>query len=96
MTKICITFNIAIAKKIITWTAGNIVFGYNKTDANLQRIIMHKNYNQIFVPRNSRNILVKPVSFYFERIQRYGVLKNVQLFGASLYKCAILYGYFAC
>ena len=28
------------------------------------------------------NILVKSVSFYLERSQRYGVLKNVQLFGS--------------
>jgi len=31
------------------------------------------------------NILVKFVSFYLERFQRYSVLKNVQLFWATLY-----------
>jgi len=36
--------------------------------------------NAIFIPRNSRNVLVKSVSFYLERLQKYGVLKNVQLF----------------
>ena len=40
-----------------------------------------KNYNLIFVARNSGNILVKSISFYLERFQGYGVLKNVQLFG---------------
>jgi len=37
----------------------------------------------MFVPRNFRNILMKSVSFYLERFQRYGVLKNVQLFAAT-------------
>ena len=32
-------------------------------------------YNLIYVLRNSRNILVKSVSFYLERFQRYGALK---------------------
>jgi len=41
--------------------------------------------NLIFMPINSRNILMKSVSFYLEQFQRYGVLKNVQLFGATLY-----------
>jgi len=34
-----------------------------------------------FIPRNSTNTLVKSVSFYLQWLQRYGVLKNVQLFG---------------
>jgi len=34
----------------------------------------------IFVPRNSRNILVKSVSFYLERFQDMVCWKNVQLF----------------
>ena len=42
-------------------------------------------YNLIFIPRNSNNILMKSVSFYLERFQRYGVLRNVQLFWATLY-----------
>jgi len=29
---------------------------------------------------------MKSVSFYLEQLQRYGVLKNVQLFSATLYK----------
>jgi len=41
--------------------------------------------NVIFVPRNSRNILVKSASFYLERFQRCGVLKTVQFWGATLY-----------
>jgi len=34
--------------------------------------------NRIFILRNSGNILVKSISLYLERYQRYGVLKNVQ------------------
>jgi len=41
----------------------------------------NKHYKLVFVPKNSRNILVKSVSFYLERLQRYGVFENVQLFG---------------
>ena len=41
--------------------------------------------NAIFIPINSRNVLMKSVSFYLERLQKYGVLKNVQLFQATLY-----------
>ena len=40
-----------------------------------------KNYILFFVPGYSRNILVKSVLFCLEQFQRYGVLKNVQLFG---------------
>jgi len=39
----------------------------------------------MFVPRNFTNITVKSVSFYLDRFQRHGVLKNVQLFWATLY-----------
>jgi len=39
----------------------------------------------MFVPRNFRNITVKSVSFYLDRFQRHGVLKNVHLFSATLY-----------
>ena len=47
---------------------------------------VHKNYNAIFVPRNSRNILRKSVSFYLEQFQRYHVLKKMYNFwGATLY-----------
>ena len=42
-----------------------------------------KNYNLIFVARNSGNISVKSISFFLERFQGYGVLKNVQLFGGD-------------
>ena len=42
---------------------------------------LHKNCNLIFIPRNGRNILVKYVSFYLERFQRYSVWQKVQLFG---------------
>jgi len=45
---------------------------------------LQKKPNVIFVFGNSRNSLVKSVSFYFKRFQIYGVLKNVQLFGATL------------
>ena len=38
----------------------------------------------MFVPRYSRNMLVKSVSFYLEWFQRYGMLKNVQLLAATL------------
>jgi len=34
-----LNFNIAVAKKIISWTVDNSVLGYNKTEANLQRIL---------------------------------------------------------
>jgi len=40
---------------------------------------------QIFVPKSSLNIWVKTASVYLERFQRYGVLKNVQLFWPTLY-----------
>jgi len=30
---------------------------------------------------------VKSVSFFLEQFQRYGLLKNVQRFGATLYDC---------
>ena len=37
------------------------------------------------IPRNTTNISVKSVSLYSVRFQRHGVLKNVQLFWATLY-----------
>jgi len=43
-----------------------------------------RNYNLIFIPRHTRNILVRSVSFNLKRFQRYDVLKNVQVFCATL------------
>jgi len=40
----------------------------------------------MFIPRNSRNILVKSLSFYVERFdQRYSVWKTSATFWATLY-----------
>jgi len=71
-----------MAKKIISWTVGNSVLEYYNTEANLQRMFNSyiKNYNLIFVPRKSVNVLVDSVSFYLEWFQRYDVLKNAQVF----------------
>jgi len=44
--------------------------------------MLHKNCNLIFILRNSRNISVKSVSFYLERLHWF---KLVQLFRATLY-----------
>jgi len=40
----------------------------------------------MFIPRNSTDILEDSISFYLKWFQSYGVLKNVQLFEATLYK----------
>jgi len=42
---------------------------------------LRKNCNRIFIPRNSRNSLVKSVSFYLERLHRYGDLNLCNFLG---------------
>jgi len=43
------------------------------------KVIQCHNYTEW--PRNSENILVKSISLYLERFQRYGVLKNYNFMG---------------
>ena len=56
---------------------------YNKLKL-IYKECLHKNYNEIFVPRNSRNVQVKSVSFYLKRFQSYGVSKMYNFLGHPL------------
>jgi len=51
------------SQNIISWTVGNSVLGYNKTELICKEHLIHKNCNLILILRNCRNILVKSVSF---------------------------------
>ena len=66
----------------ITQWSGHAVYRVAQKVVIFQHTIsqLHKKHNRFFIPRNSRNTLVKSVSFNLEQFQRYGVLKNVQLF----------------
>jgi len=62
-----------LAKKSFAELLAPVFLDTIKLKLNLQRIF--NNYI-IFIPRNSRNILVKSVSFYLERFLRYRVRKK--------------------
>ena len=62
-------------RKVAAWQVGLL-----KNDEKCQEF-----HDSFFITKNSSNSLVKYVSFYLERFQRYSVWKKVQLLGATLY-----------